>query len=175
MKLCSIAQVFDDIQLGICEIGVGRAEERCGAAELLKAMLGYEVEINHNADGKPLIPYYNISITHTKGFLAILLSKKHSVGIDIEYVSDRIHRVAHRLLRADESYTATDDLLKVWCAKEAIYKLFSAYHLGFQDAKIDLLTEKAELLQHDIILLGHQFVPLRITMNDKYAMVITWI
>ena len=64
----SITYPAEDVVLGILEIGNGREAEKQGERELLKQMLGYNVVLNHNEDGKPLIERYNISISHTKGF-----------------------------------------------------------------------------------------------------------
>lgn len=133
-----IEEIAGDVVLGLYAIGQGRAEELRGERELLKLMLGREVEISHNADGRPLISDGNVSISHTKGHVAILFSPTRSVGIDIEFPSERVKRVAPRFLREDERYDSTEDLQIVWCAKETMYKLYSEEHLALAEMKVRL-------------------------------------
>jgi phosphopantetheinyl transferase len=71
----------------------------------------------------------NISISHTRGFVALVAyPKPHPAGIDIEYRSERALRVGRRFLSPEE-YAALDGIhiadhaLLYWCAKETLYKL----------------------------------------------------
>lgn len=103
-----IRQIADDMLLGVCDIEDDaelnhREREQKAVLCLLRSMLDDDTAtIYHNADGKPFIPDYNISISHTRGYAAVMLSKTHSVGIDIEYISDRVGRIATRFLHPDE-------------------------------------------------------------------------
>lgn len=165
----SISYLTKDIVLGVLEIENGRDAEIQGELQLLKLMLGYDVVLNHNEVGKPLIDGYNISISHTKGFVAILLSKEFEVGIDIEYTSDRIKKIKKRFLRTDEIYTTTNELLITWCAKEAAYKLFSEEKLAFQEMKVIISdTQLINLKTNKTI----DFISL---INPNYTMVVCWI
>lgn len=99
---------------------------------------GKELNIEHNADGKPFIANgYNISISHTRGYVAIIVSDKHEVGIDIEYINDRVCKIANRFMREDEHADNIISLIVHWCAKETVYKLFSADHLELCEIKVD--------------------------------------
>ena len=99
---------------------------------VLTEMLGYEPLVEHNEDGKPMIEGYHISISHTLGYVAVILSRDYEVGVDIEYVSDRVNRISSRFLRDDEVFPGTTDKLIAWCAKETMYKLFSSEHLALK-------------------------------------------
>jgi 4'-phosphopantetheinyl transferase EntD len=151
--LVSIENIADDVLLGLWKMEDEpslkvREKEQKAVRELVAAMLQYKtsigessrtddtVEIGHKESGKPILKDWHISISHTKGYAAVLLSKNHEVGIDIEYVSDRVKRIADRFLRPDEQAENTIDLLLHWCAKEAIYKLYSELDLTFQQMKI---------------------------------------
>ena len=164
----SINYPAKDVVLGVLEIAIGREAEKQGEVELLRQMLGYDVVLIHNEDGKPFIKGYNISISHTKGFVASLLSRHLQVGIDIEYHSDRIQKIAQRFLRSDEKYTLTSDLLTVWCAKEAVYKLFSEQHLTYQEMKVDVMNRQLLNLKTNVII---DFV---LSVYSKYIMVTCW-
>ena len=146
--LVSVEHIADNVLLGLWQIDVDNAlsprkNEQRAVQQLLTAMTGGDaVEITHEESGKPVLDGWHISISHTKGYAAVLLSKNHEVGIDIEYVSERVKRIADRFLRPDEQAENTIDLLLHWCAKEAVYKLYSEQDLTFQQMKIvDLQTE----------------------------------
>lgn len=78
----------------------------------------------------------HISISHTKGYAALILSDAEEVGIDIEYLSDRVERIAPRFIRYDEHAETTLQKLLLWSAKETVYKLFSEDALGFFDMRL---------------------------------------
>lgn len=71
---------------------------------LLYSMLQEDKEIVYSAEGKPSLADNSsfISISHTKGFVAVILSAVSPVGIDIEQYGQRVHRVADRYIRSDE-------------------------------------------------------------------------
>lgn len=92
--------------------------------------------IRHNKAGKPLMDGFHVSVSHTKGFVAVIISRKQEVAVDIEYFSDRVKKVASKFLRKDEKADDLDSLLVHWCAKETMYKLFSEENLQFQEMRV---------------------------------------
>ena len=136
--------VFDKITIGLLPIDKGRKAEKEGEQRLLFAMLGYVPVINHNEDGKPTIEGYHISISHTIGYVAIILSTDFDVGIDIEYVSNRVSRITSRYLRSDEPFTDLRSQLIAWCAKETTYKLFS------EEMKVNVALDHVTNLRSNI-------------------------
>ena len=88
-----------------------------------------DLYFNHNDSGKPLVEGYHVSVSHTKGMVALMLSKTREVAVDVEYESDRVGRIAHKFVNADETMPSNAHLLLAWCAKEAIFKYFSADNL----------------------------------------------
>ena len=116
-----------------------RMEYICERALLKDMMNGRILNIFHNEDGKPILNNgLNISISHTRGYIAIILSETKNVGIDIEYVSDRVEKISSRFMREDESADDIISLLVHWCAKETLYKLFSSEHLDFMNIKVNI-------------------------------------
>jgi len=96
---------------------------------LLYSMLQEDKEIAYSSEGKPYLADHSffISISHTKGYVAVILSSRAPVGIDIEQYGQRVHRVADRYIRSDEQVGVYKDdtvwgLLLHWSAKEAIFK-----------------------------------------------------
>lgn len=142
--------VFDKITIGLLPIDKGRKAEKEGEQRLLFAMLGYIPVINHNEDGKPTIEGYHISISHTIGYVAIILSTDFEVGIDIEYVSNRVSCITSRYLRSDEPFTDLRSQLIAWCAKETTYKLFSEEHLALQEMKVNVALDYVTNLRSNI-------------------------
>lgn len=107
--------------------------------------------VHYDANGKPsLDDGRKVSFSHTQGYAVVLMSERDEVGVDIEHKGDRVAKVAHKFLRDDEfpSSHATasspdavgslsiDALLVMWSAKEAVYKLFSAQNLAFEEMRV---------------------------------------
>lgn len=101
-----------------------------------KGLLSHAGDFTHNGQGKPLFRGYHVSISHTKGYAALILSKKAEVAVDIEYMSDRVERIASKFLRKDERADSLDSKLVHWCAKETVFKLFSEENLLFEDMRV---------------------------------------
>jgi len=105
----------------------------------LVAMFGYtdqdlyydEFGKRHLHDGK------HISISHSFNFAGIIVSDV-PVGIDIEKQRDKITIISHKFVNEFENqYIGTQDneikgLTAIWCAKEALYKLFAQKGLSFK-------------------------------------------
>ena len=101
-----------------------------------KGLLSHAGDFTHNGQGKPLFRGYHVSISHTNGYAALILSKKSEVAVDIEYMSDRVERIASKFLRKDERADSLDAKLVHWCAKETVFKLFSEENLLFEDMRV---------------------------------------
>ena len=87
--------------------------------------------IGHEPSGKPTLPGWHISVSHTRGFAALILSDSQEVAVDIEYQSDRVGRIAKKFIRDDEPVTSIEDMLLLWSAKETLYKLHSDDKLDY--------------------------------------------
>lgn len=118
------ARVFDRISHFKSE---QRRRETLATHLILHAMTGQDgLYISHNSDGNPIVDGLNISISHTKGYAAVIISRQNRVGIDIEYVSNRVEKVMDYFLRDDEYAPSLTDKIIQWCAKETAYKFFPA-------------------------------------------------
>lgn len=105
-----------------------RLREQTAVRVLLKNLLdNEEKQISYSANGKPYLSdgSFVISISHTKGYAAVILSKQGRTGIDIEYISEKVKRVQSKFI-SDKEYidksNETIHLLLHWCAKETMYK-----------------------------------------------------
>ena len=116
-----------------------------------KGLLSHAGDFTHNGQGKPLFRGYHVSISHTKGYAALILSKKSEVAVDIEYMSDRVERIASKFLRKDERADSLDSKLVHWCAKETVFKLFSEENLLFEEMRVkpfDTMSDWACDVEH---------------------------
>lgn len=75
---------------------------------------------SHPADG-----YGYVSLTHTKGLAAAIFHKEMPVGIDMDYVREKVVRLGPKFLDESEmEFLGTDPLMNTiaWSAKESIFK-----------------------------------------------------
>ena len=66
------------------------------------------------------------------------MSQDKRVGIDMEYMTGRIDKVAHKFIGKDEYITGEKESQRYhlyihWCAKEALYKLCNKPNLIFRE------------------------------------------
>lgn len=117
-----------------------RKQEWLSVRALLFRLLGMHKEVCYEPSGKPYLAdnSYFISISHTKGYVAVILSEEKPVGIDIEQYSRRVHKVAHKYMREDEQLVpyGEDDtwsLLLHWSAKEVMFKCLNTTEVDFRE------------------------------------------
>lgn len=101
---------------------------------LLYFMLGETVRIGYNPNGAPVLEGMecHISISHTGKYVCIALSDKDSVGVDVERYANKVERVRARFLGDDEKADSLDQLLTLWSAKEAVFKLIQKEGVDFK-------------------------------------------
>ena len=86
---------------------------------------------------------YHFSISHCGNFAAAIASNNQRVGIDIELVTSRIEKIAHKFLSADEKaflqqWQLFDQLqleltTVIWSAKEAMFKWYGYGQVDFRE------------------------------------------
>lgn len=107
--------------------------------------------IDHDADGRPILPGFHISVSHTDGYAVLMLSGSMPVGVDIEVRGKRALSVCRRFLLEDEErllHPADNNSCSVpmpspydratlfWSCKETLFKLLPAYPFSFSDYHI---------------------------------------
>ncbi|MGM9710069.1 MAG: 4'-phosphopantetheinyl transferase family protein [Prevotella sp.] len=138
---------------------------------LVYIMTGDEsLVVGHNEDGHPLLEGWHVSISHTRGYAAVLLSRQDEVAVDVEYVSNRVAKIADRFIRDDEQDETITRQLVCWCTKEAVYKYFSSQHL----ALLDIRLRNYELSSEGCIVAENMQTGDMVTVNynvtDSYVM-----
>lgn len=99
-----------------------------------------------------------VSLSHTNEYAVAVVSLAEEVGIDIERISDKLSRVAHKFLSPFERTLAGDSLFKMcvyWCAKESLYKWYGKKNLSFREnIYIEPFEEKPITLRGEIFVDG---------------------
>jgi len=113
-----------------------RKKEYIGARILLKYLLRPNASITYTDNKQPLVEGHHISISHTRDYIALLLNPKQPVGIDIEYLSNRVDRIKPKFLSQKEAQDIADQshpyqTLLYWCAKECLFKLYGKGNVVF--------------------------------------------
>jgi 4'-phosphopantetheinyl transferase len=78
----------------------------------------------------------HLSISHTSRYAAVIMHKHREVGIDIEFIKEKLLKVAHKFLNKQEYQDAGNDLQKLciyWSAKEVLYKKYGRRQLSLRE------------------------------------------
>lgn len=116
-----------------------RRQEWLANRVLLELLSDDSSFIAYRPNGAPYLPGSSrfISLSHTKGYAALLLQDHPEAGIDIEYFSDRVVKLRSRFLNPEEEQGIdkkheTAHLLLHWCAKETLYKMIGKEGVNWQ-------------------------------------------
>ena len=112
-------------------------------SRLLLRNMNLNSNISYNKFGAPeLDDFQNISISHSKKLVAILLGDK-KVGLDIELISNKPLRLSSKFIAKNvHENLSKEKATLIWCAKEAIYKW---YQKGNIDFKKDIKLQNFEI------------------------------
>lgn len=112
--------------------------EKLAVRVLLKELFGEEKQIYYYGTGRPYLSDESsfITISHTRGYVAVAVNKVHPIGIDIEYISEKIRRVQSRVISEKEyidKEKELEHLLLHWSAKETIFKVLDVEGVDYID------------------------------------------
>lgn len=124
--------------------GVGhpnRRKEWIAIRTFLQNNLGMaDCKIEYDAKGAPTLvnPNNFISISHSSGKAAIILSDSVKVGVDIEVRANKVLRAMDKYLsEAEQNFLdrkfAVAHALVCWAAKECAYKIFDRPGVSFKE------------------------------------------
>lgn len=118
-----------------------RRIEFLAVRRLVYHLLGEPFTIEYTPEGRPLLirhpRFAQISISHTRGYVAAALHVDRRVGIDIEYRSERIAKIRSKFMSPDEEAAIdkqqeTLHLLLHWSAKESLFKAIDQQAIDFR-------------------------------------------
>lgn len=174
-------QEFSQLK-AIAGISESRLLERVVTRILLANLLNQpKVSISYHPNGKPYLDTneLNISISHTKGYVAVILSKKEHLGIDIEYISERVKRVRSKFISESEFIEPQCEVLHLllhWSAKETMYKAIGQDGV---DLKENLHIEKFMPANEGVFCANETFTNKKLQfrieycVNDEYVLTYT--
>lgn len=164
---------------------IQRKKEWLATRALLNELTGHRNQISYYPDGRPFLEglSMNISISHTKGYAAVLLQERKIPGIDIELNTRSAEKVAARILSLEELDSCRENegysnkkLLTHWCAKEAIFKMVPEHSVSY--------LNQIHILLNDLVEEGLEFrgtykspartVSLRLFYKSFEELIIVW-
>lgn len=174
----STCDVFDSVCAAYAN-DKRRLEILCTYALLWHMTGDHTLRIAHDASGAPHLcgveasaALPRLGISHTTGWVAVILGYGCRVAVDIERVSNRVSRVAAKFLRSDEPFDDVDSQMVAWCAKETVYKLLSEFKLVFDDMRVSRPGQEAQgCLDVDVMRDGHESVVAHFSRNAEYVLV----
>lgn len=133
-----------------------RKKEWLAVRVLLNEVLGFWPQISYTEAGKPLLQNHirHLSISHTKDMVAILLCTTPYAGIDIERTDRNVEKVSQRFLSEAElemieKNNLKHERIKLWCAKEAIFKAAGIQNVSFsKQISIELANNPLKMIGH---------------------------
>ncbi len=115
-----------------------RKLEFLGIRVALKTLLGKEIQIEYDGEGKPHLAdkSYHISVSHSNRWISVMAHPSRKVGVDIECPTDKVQKLYKRFLCETEQKELSDgkdirQLLLAWSAKEALYKIIGKEAIDF--------------------------------------------
>ena len=160
---------------------ISRKVEWLSVRALVKTMLGKDTRILYNSENKPFVRgnTHSISITHSNNLTAVIISKDKRVGIDLEFMSGKISKVADKFMNDKENVTSDPEMKKYhlylhWCAKEALYKICDKQDINFRDGltiKPFNPEEHGFMNGHVVNGSGEEDFELEYLQHDNYALV----
>ena len=114
-----------------------RMRERQAVARLVRRAFGPDAVLTHAPDGAPEIEGPEgewFSITHCADECILAVTRDGRVGVDTESARPQLARVAPRFLAPGEDVSLDlSYLLRMWTAKEAVYKAARTPGLGLDE------------------------------------------
>ena len=171
-----------------------RKQEWLTVRLLLQHLSGKDALIRYHKNGAPFLPdsKYHISISHTRGFAALLLTGETNPGIDIEYHSERAWRLHKKYMNESEAtfirslsdrkstenpltVSVTETATIYWCAKETAYKALGETEVDFAE---HFCIEPFNPSKEGILILKEKRTKQQLNFNINYRVtedfILTW-
>jgi phosphopantetheinyl transferase len=135
---------------------------------------------------KPFLPeeQYHFSISHCGNYAAAIVSKEERVGIDIEVVTERVHKIKHKYLHPSELEFVNEYSLEkqtalltlLWSAKEAMFKWWGNGDVDFSEVlRIDNFSFTERGIIHARFEKEETLFPLELNYQMMAGMSLVWL
>ncbi len=121
---------------------------------------------------------YQVSLSHSYPYVAAILQKEGSAGIDLEQPKQKLLRVASRVLHVEELADAGDDIVKhciYWSAKESLVKIHGKKDLVFaENIRIKPFSREKQGFLVGRLIVGSMetAIPLQYYVEDNFVVVL---
>lgn len=133
-----------------------RINQILNTRRIVKELVGENIDLVQNRYGKPILlnSDHFISISNHKNLIAVMISK-FLCGIDVESQNRNLTKIQHKFINHQDFTTLNkkNDLTKIWCAKEVLYKIHGLPIINFKK-HLRILKNNNEMVgrcEHDDI------------------------
>lgn len=143
----------------------------CEVAPDVKFQIGYNEcgAPEARSTANPCDKYY-IGVSHCRGYVAVVVSDS-PCGVDIEHCDRNFERASSKFLSHEERALEEcyPELLAgaVWCAKEAVYKRYSAEGHKYPDFLTDLRVTHSDLAHGEVWVAAGDNAPQKVCIEWK--------
>jgi len=102
---------------------------------ILKLLSIRDSDLRYDEDGKPLVKSGYLSISHSKEFVAVLVSDQ-KVGVDIESNSEKCFRIMQKFVGTENEFPMKMDWISaqvIWNMKESLFKMMDFKEIDFKE------------------------------------------
>lgn len=175
---CDALIVAEDVVSAMRFQNEKRRREHLAWRRIVRRELGTDVHIDYNDVGAPVVDVENrwISVAHGGESVAVVVADK-PVGVDIESLSRDFDRVAPRYMTAEEFALSQDARWScfVWCAKEAMYKLYGRRGVELRgELRVDSFDSASMTLYGGMVDMAQVVVKISIYDDDIVVAVATF-
>jgi 4'-phosphopantetheinyl transferase len=130
--------------------------------------------------GKPFLRdhAFQVSLSHSYPYVAAVIDRSKSVGIDLEQPKEKLLKIAHRVLNDAERNDAGSDIVKhciYWCAKETLVKIHGKKDLIFSE-NLNILPfsikKRGEIIGSIIVNTIETAIPLQYHVYENFVVVL---
>ncbi len=155
-----------------------RLEFLCARQALLE-LIGVSPYLEYTEKGAPQIEgYAGISISHNQDYAAVILSKEHKVGLDLEAYRPQMEKLHARYMSKQElKCLGKEDNLEMlaafWCAKECLIKLLDAPDLDLRrQIRVSPFPKGQSAMSKALVLRGNvkESFPLYFKLEKDYCL-----
>lgn len=163
-----------------------RKKEVLSSRILINQLCGNEQQVCYHDNGQPYLAETNqsLSISHSKDYVAVILSASAKVGVDLEAYSDKALRVAKKFIHVEDVLPAelggsqewnleVKQHVLAWSAKEAFFKYVGSPLLVDYKRDLSLHTNGDELIAKETATGQSYQAQVYYRMGEDY--VLTWV
>jgi phosphopantetheinyl transferase len=117
---------------------------------------------------------FHFSISHCGDFAAAIVSRRNRVGVDIELASDKVERIRHKFISANEKAMLDRKEVHlpsvptlVWSAKEAVFKWYGHGGIDFR-GHIEMKTISARDHLFEAVIEFKKNEPLFLALHGQF-------